>query len=545
MAAVLALFRFGAKAALNTIGCGIPIGDFVVEALPEIARDLWGRWGKGRSPQQLRDEVQAVAALSAAEVRQQVAEVVAQEAGNQPEPIRQALTGYLKQLPNAIRQSQRRMADPTGRTVSDLLSLRRPEDLIRLLPPRPPRFKVGDRPLQQADWVLEKLLGMGGFGEVWKARNPYLPQRVALKFCLDGQAARVLRNEAALLGRVMRQGQHRHIVPLLGTYLNAEPPCLEYEYVAGGDLTELLYKQLQKRQGKLPPDLVLKIVRSLARTMKHPHGLKPPIVHRDLKPANILVQRSAEGKLSFRIADFGIGGVAAGHAIEQARGTTTGHFLATALRGFHTPLYASPQQMEGAAPDPRDDVYALGVIWYQLLVGDLTKGAPSGRGWRHALTGRGVSASVLDLMEECFEGDAAHRITDAGVLAERLEDLLKPRPGTALVLPMHAIDPTPLAIPKVGSETEQLRASTPSGAVAVREVEVAVPGKWFARRANDPQAEWVPVRQTPRTVSVRSGEVYRLDPKQACFQGLYKYSKVSIAPVSLRGGFPATGRWLR
>jgi hypothetical protein len=79
---------------------------------------------------------------------------------------------------------------------------------------------------------------MGGFGEVWKARNPYLGDTAALKFCLDPEAAKVLRNEAILVGRVQRQGKLPRIVRLLDTYLNMEPPCLKCDYVAGADLRE-------------------------------------------------------------------------------------------------------------------------------------------------------------------------------------------------------------------------------------------------------------------------------------------------------------------
>jgi tetratricopeptide (TPR) repeat protein len=213
-------------------------------------------------------------------------------------------------------------------------------------------------------------------------------------------------------------------VQLRQTYLSADPPCLEYEYVAGGDLADLLYRH-KRSEGGLAPQLAAQIVLKLARTMGQAHRLKPPIVHRDLKPANVLVESRGEGKVGFRIADFGIGGVAASRAIEQTR-RSTGPMLLSTLQGSHTPLYASPQQQAGEAPDPRDDVHALGVIWYQLLIGDLAKGAPTGKGWRNSLLQQGVSTAALDLMEECFEGDAAHRITDAGVLAARLEALLKP-----------------------------------------------------------------------------------------------------------------------
>ncbi len=323
------------KAAGNFVGAGVA-GDAIVE--------IWKLWDESRQdPKQKREEIERLAVLPAEEARRQAAEVVAQVAAGLPEIVRQAITAYLRQVPNAIRQSQRRPLDPSGRSVSALLSLRRAEDLQVLLPQRLPRFKVGDRPRGIGDWELEELLGMGGFGEVWKARNPYMPDPVALKFCLDPEAAKALRNEAVLLGRVASQGQHPRIVRLRNTYLSAEPPCLEYEYVAGGDLAGLAYQQMKQNQGKMPPDLARKIIRSLARAMRQPHQLTPPIVHRDLKPANILAQHQADGNVAFRVTDFGIGGVAAGKAIEQAREASTAHFQATALRGAHSPLYASPQ----------------------------------------------------------------------------------------------------------------------------------------------------------------------------------------------------------
>jgi serine/threonine protein kinase len=129
---------------------------------------------------------------------------------------------------------------------------------------------------------------VGGFGEVWLARNPHLPEPVALKFCLDPSAARVLRHEAALLGRVRSHGHHPGIVALKHTYLNADPPCLEYEFVAGGDLSGLIHNWHRRP----PTDLIartIRLMRHLADVVAFAHRLDPPIVHRDLKPANILL----------------------------------------------------------------------------------------------------------------------------------------------------------------------------------------------------------------------------------------------------------------
>jgi serine/threonine protein kinase len=304
--------------------------------------------------------------------------------------------------------------------------------LIPLLPNRlTSRFKAGERPLPGVDWELVEMLGAGGFGEVWKARNPHLSSAapVALKFCLDRAAKdRLLLHEAAVLDRVMVQGKHRGIVQLRHTYLSADPPCLEYEYVAGGDLAALI-KQFHRAAPGVPWRQAAQVVLHLARAVGFAHRLNPPIVHRDLKPANVLVQKEEKGVV-LRVADFGIGGVAAGQAIEQTRrGTTHGELLVSSLRGSCTPLYASPQQMQGQRPDPRDDVYSLGVIWYQVLTGDLGRGAPSGKGWRKQLAEAGMPVPWIDLLEECIEYDPAERPADAGALAQRIEELTRQMPG--------------------------------------------------------------------------------------------------------------------
>ena len=97
--------------------------------------------------------------------------------------------------------------------------------------------------------------------------------------------------------------------------------------------------------------------------------------------------------------------------------------MASVLTGSYSPLYASPQQMRGDKPDPRDDVYALGVIWYQLLTGDLSSPAPTGRRWVDELRKRGMSDAGVDLLASCFESSPGHRPDDAGVLFELLQSL--------------------------------------------------------------------------------------------------------------------------
>jgi serine/threonine protein kinase len=190
-------------------------------------------------------------------------------------------------------------------------------------------------------------------------------------------------------------------------------------------------------------------MRGLAKPGAFAHRLSPPLVHRDLKPANILVQRRPDGKLSLKVADFGIGGVASGQALaEVARGgTSRSRFLTTALRGTHTPLYASPEQKRGEQPDPHDDVHALGVIWYQLLTGDLSAAAPSGLLWPRRLQERGASGAMVEVLAAGVEPRAEDRPGSAGELAERLTALGTQIEGPSRP-PAAAIRTEPSELPK-------------------------------------------------------------------------------------------------
>src|SRR5207253_533871 len=116
--------------------------------------------------------------------------------------------------------------------------------------------------------------------------------------------------------------------------------------------------------------------------------------------------------------------------------------LSTSLRGAHTPIYASPQQVRGEKSDPRDDVHALGVIWYQLLTGDLGAEAPSGRVWPRRLQERGVSEAMVEVLAACFEPRVEDRLASAAELAERLATLAPTTPPLT-VIPVSLPPPLP------------------------------------------------------------------------------------------------------
>jgi tetratricopeptide (TPR) repeat protein len=404
----------------------------VVKIGAGICADVYRGWKESRPNEaQRREDLETLASAHAEEVRRH-AETVAAEVA--PPEVREALTGYLQQIPAVIRRTLTRRDDPSGKSVPAGMRLDSPEAIVPFLPERRPRFKPGDRPPGIGDWELVELLGTGGFGEVWKARNPYVNNAppAALKFCLDAAAReRLLRHEAQVVSQVRAQGRHPGIVTLQHTYLSANPPCLEYEYVDGGDLAGLVLRWYQGKPAFAGTVAWAgKIVCRLAETVGFAHRLRPPVVHRDLKPGNILVQRLGEGKFDLRIADFGIGLIAGEQALEQThRGSTVSMAPPLTILGSYTPLYASPQQINREPPDPCDDVHALGVIWYQLLIGDLRLGAPTGL-WTRTLEKAGMSVAQIELLGECVSASATDRPRDAKDLADRLAVLLPGKQGS-------------------------------------------------------------------------------------------------------------------
>jgi serine/threonine protein kinase len=417
--------RAVAKNGARALARLVPFGEVALD----IAIDTYEEYRRDHTEADLRAELEKVAQAGQAEVRHAAEAVAALEAADQSAEVRQALAAYLAQLPVSIRQSLRRPADPGGITVPAGLPLRKPDDLLPFLPTGLPRFKPGDRPLA-ADWELVELLGRGGFGEVWKARHLTRSRQkpVALKFCLDPVAAATLRNEAALhdqLDRVREEASAPGIVPLLETYLRSDPPCLMYEFIEGGDLGSLA-KEMQARN-RLNPSFATWIIHRLALIIAGAHRLNPPLVHRDLKMSNVLVRRKTGGLPNLFVADFGIGGLAAGQVLrEQAeRQLPRSQLLPTAIRGAYTRLYASPQQIQGKPPDPRDDVHALGVLWYQLCTGDLSMLSIS-PDWRDVVEERGLGEEPLTrLLAACIASRPEKRPVNASDLAEKLGPLAR------------------------------------------------------------------------------------------------------------------------
>jgi hypothetical protein len=277
---------------------------------------------------------------------------------------------------------------------------------------------------------LEQLLGSGGFGAVYRASTrslQHLP--LAIKFCLDPGLAAALHRERANLERLMTAGGQdwsARIVRLYGYDLEHRTPYLVYEYVTGGDLTRHLAERRGALGRPLNPEEVLELVTQVTEGLAFAHG--HGLVHRDLKPANILVEGGV-----LKLADFGLGSITAARAAQVSRiGATTLDYLspadqATLFRGAGTPLYMAPEQRRGAPPDPRHDLYSLGVMWFQLLAGDVSRELHPG--WAKELAVRyRVPRAHIDLIERCV-GWVEERPKHAGELLPLFKALREPLPA--------------------------------------------------------------------------------------------------------------------
>jgi formylglycine-generating enzyme required for sulfatase activity/tRNA A-37 threonylcarbamoyl transferase component Bud32 len=409
----------------------LPLGERVIDAAVGFRDRL--REAEQPPAERAAAVVELVTA-SAAEVEAEAQAISASVAQGQPAEVQQKLTQYLQLVPLFTQQALRRPEDPSGTTVPPQLVLDDARDLAALIPSVPPRFQPGDTPPSLHGWVLVKRLGTGGFGEVWQVRNLQANSVVAVvKFCLDDRAHRVLVQEKHVIDQVMSLGTLPTIVPLLDFDLDADPPYLKYQFSPGRDLLEVASHCCGVK--------ATATIRNLAETVGRFHRLSPPVVHRDLKPSNILVEKErlpgggSRGRL--RVADFGMGGTAL--ALDQDRVRT----LPAALLGSHTARYASKQHKQGARPDPRDDVFALGVLWYQLLIGDLTSEGPAAR-WRRKIAALNLPDGLMDLLESCCDDDPSERPGDATEMAEKIVTaarLMAPPPAPGPATPRTVVPP--------------------------------------------------------------------------------------------------------
>ena len=207
-------------------------------------------------------------------------------------------------------------------------------------------------------YLVEARLDGGGMGTVYRAVHIKVGRRFAVKVLhphlLDNdKVVQRFRREAELSAQM----HHANVVAAFDVGTTAEGlHYLVMEYVDGRDLATLM------TEAPMPPPRVLSLLRQLCDGLHHAH--QRGLVHRDFKPQNVIVERDADGVEVPRILDFGIAALSASADPDGERLTSRGIVLGT-------PQYMAPEQAVGDDLDHRVDLFALGVVLYEMLSGEL------------------------------------------------------------------------------------------------------------------------------------------------------------------------------
>lgn len=211
------------------------------------------------------------------------------------------------------------------------------------------------------EYVLDALIGRGGYGEVWRARHHiWANQIVAIKLPTDPTYLKDLRREGAFAPQLV----HPNIVRAIGFDPFADPPYLVMEYMDGKSLRPLIEER------KLNINQSIAIIRQVLRGLDFAH--KAGFVHRDVKPENILIDARAhnqgyddEGHV--KLTDFGLGASSRQFGSESIEMSVTMDKHKATIVG--TIDYMSPEQKAGEEVDARTDLYAVGIVLFELLTG--------------------------------------------------------------------------------------------------------------------------------------------------------------------------------
>ena len=318
---------------------------------------------------------------------------------------------------------------------------------------------------QIGPYTIVSLLGAGGMGEVYRARDRKLGRDVAIKvlpaqFMAERERHARFTREARILATL----SHPHIGAIYGLEETDGVTALVLELVEGPTLAERLAR------GPLPVTQALSIARQIADALDTAHG--KGIVHRDLKPANIVLQGSAAvtgSDVRAKVLDFGLAKPLLPEVAADPLNEPSGLLGGTAdVCILGTPAYMSPEQARGETVDKRTDVWAFGCVLYEMLTG------------RAAFKGETISdtlVAVLDhqpewtalpattpevvrrLVRRCLDKNPARRLRDIGDAASEIDDALQQRLQSPALRDSSTLAPSAFtdARPPRYSERRELR----------------------------------------------------------------------------------------
>ena len=325
-----------------------------------------------------------------------------------------SLPTAISKLRKALGERADNIIETVPRVGYRLIGPVRIESVVSPLAPRF-TFKPSDQVPGRRQWQLARALGDSGAQDVWLATHEKTGEARVFKFADAPDRLRALKREA-VLSRVVFAGMggKAPLPALLEWNFEAAPFFLEYAY-GGDDL--LAWAKAAGGLDAIALDRRLAVAAKIARALASVHQLG--VLHKDLKPANVLIADDERGA-TVRLADFGSGRLLDDAVLHDFNITHPGQLdpeAATDELRSGTLAYRAPELVGDAVPTAKSDIFALGLILYQLIVGDFTKAlAP---GWE----GDVADPLLIDDIRQAAAGDPARRLASADDLAVRIERL--------------------------------------------------------------------------------------------------------------------------
>ncbi len=273
-------------------------------------------------------------------------------------------------------------------------------------------------------YQITSLLGQGGMGEVYRATDTRLNRDVALKFLpeqftADPDRLERFQREAYVLASL----NHSNIASIYGFEDSASMRALVMELVEGSTLAERI------AQGPIPLDEVLSVAKQVAEALEYAH--ERGVIHRDLKPANIKL--TSDGKV--KILDFGLAKAMSTEAFSSSLSNSPTVSLAATQAGviLGTAAYMSPEQAKGKPVDRRADIWAFGVVIYEMLTGSsMFSGETASETMAQVMMKEpdwnalpaNTPSRLRDLLRRCLKKDPRMRLRDIGDARIAIEETI-------------------------------------------------------------------------------------------------------------------------